>query len=324
MDKITVVVPCFNEEAVIPTFYEKMAEIKEKLSGMASLELLFVDDGSKDGTVKLLDSIVMNDSSVGYISFSRNFGKEAALLAGLEAADGDLIAVMDVDMQDPPEYIVYMYDMLKRKPDLDCVAARRITRQGEPRVRSFFAHSFYKLINKISDTKITDGARDFRMMRRDMVDAVISLDERCRFSKGLFSWVGFHTGWLEFENTERAAGDTKWSFFSLFIYALEGIMAFTTYPMLLPFISAAVSFAVAPVLAILAAVLKVSAAWKLLLAVSAAVVFCTGTVMTALGILGGYLSKMYREVKGRPAYVVRRRGGVAEKRHAEDLCEEKR
>ena len=187
MDKITVVVPCFNEEAVLPTFYEKMTEIRKRLADQAVLSLLFVDDGSKDGTVRMLELLAERDRTVGYISLSRNFGKEAALLAGLEAADGEFVAVMDVDMQDPPEYVIYMYDMLKRKDDLDCVAARRITRRGEPPIRSFFAHSFYKLINKISDTKITDGARDFRMMRRQMVDAVLLLSEKCRFSKGLFS-----------------------------------------------------------------------------------------------------------------------------------------
>ena len=309
MDKITVVVPCFNEEAVLPTFYEKMTEIRKRLADQAVLSLLFVDDGSKDGTVRMLELLAERDRTVGYISLSRNFGKEAALLAGLEAADGEFVAVMDVDMQDPPEYVIYMYDMLKRKEDLDCVAARRITRRGEPPIRSFFAHSFYKLINKISDTKITDGARDFRMMRRQMVDAVLLLSEKCRFSKGLFSWVGFHTGWLEFENTERAAGDTKWSFFGLLKYALEGILAFTTAPLILPYAVSGLFFAAAVVLCILAAALCVGAVAKAALALSAVITFGTSAVLLCLGVISSYTSKMYREVKGRPVYIVRRRGG---------------
>lgn len=311
MDKVTVVVPCFNEEAVIPTFYKKMSDISDELSGEAVVELLFVDDGSSDGTLKLLEALSEKDSMVGYISFSRNFGKEAALLAGLEEADGDFVAVMDSDMQDPPEYLIRMYRMLKENGELDCVAAKRTTRAGEPKMRSFFARRFYKLINRISDTKITDGARDFRMMRREMADAVISLGERCRFSKGLFSWVGFNTGWIEFENTARVAGDTKWSFFGLFAYALEGIMAFTTAPMSLPFVGAVTSFVLCPLLALLAVFLKVSLAWKLFFGVSAVLMFCTAIIMTGIGILGGYMSKVYREVKERPMYIVRRRGGAA-------------
>ena len=311
MDKITVVVPCFNEEAVIPTFYKKMSDISDELSGEAVVELLFVDDGSSDGTLKLLEALSEKDSMVGYISFSRNFGKEAALLAGLEEADGDFVAVMDSDMQDPPEYLIRMYRMLKENGELDCVAAKRTTRAGEPKMRSFFARRFYKLINRISDTKITDGARDFRMMRREMTDAVISLGERCRFSKGLFSWVGFNTGWIEFENTARVAGDTKWSFFGLFAYALEGIMAFTPAPMSLPFVGAVTSFVLCPRLALLAVFLKVSLAWKLFFGVSAVLMFCTAIIMTGIGILGGYMSKVYREVKERPMYIVRRRGGAA-------------
>ena len=309
MEKITVVVPCFNEEAVLPTFYEKITEIKNRLSEQAYLSLLFVDDGSRDGTARILSELAENDTSVGYISLSRNFGKEAALLAGLEAASGDYVAVMDVDMQDPPEYVIYMYDMLKRKPDLDCVAARRITRRGEPPSRSFFAHSFYKLINKISDTKITDGARDFRMMRREMVDAVLSLGEKCRFSKGLFSWVGFHTGWLEFENTERVAGDTKWSFWGLLKYAFEGILAFTTAPLVLPLIFAGMFLTSSVVLTVLAAVLQVSGLVTAVLALSAVITFCTSAILTAMGIMSSYTSKMYREAKNRPVYIVRRRGG---------------
>lgn len=309
MDKITVVVPCFNEEAVLPTFYEKMTEIRRRLGDDVNLSLLFVDDGSKDGTVKILSDLSEKDGDVGYISLSRNFGKEAALLAGLEAADGDFVAVMDVDMQDPPEYVIYMYDMLKRKADLDCVAARRITRRGEPPIRSFFAYSFYKLINKISDTKITDGARDFRMMRRQMVDAVLMLSEKCRFSKGLFSWVGFHTGWLEFENTERAAGDTKWSFWGLLKYALEGILAFTTAPLMIPYVVSGLFFAASVVLCVLAAVLPVTAIVKAVLALSAVVTFGTSGILLCIGIISSYTSKMYREVKNRPVYIVRRRGG---------------
>lgn len=311
MDKITVVVPCFNEEAVIPTFYKEIKDIAEKLSERCVLGLLFVDDGSTDGTCDILESLSRDDENVGFVSFSRNFGKEAAILAGLRAADGNFVAVMDSDMQDPPEYLIEMYDMLTADAELDCVAAKRTTREGEPRLRSFFARKFYRLINRFSETKITDGARDFRMMRRDMVDAVISLGEKCRFSKGLFSWVGFNTGWIEFENTRRAAGNTKWSFFGLFAYALEGIMAFTTFPLCLPFLGSACCTAVAVVLAVLAAVLNAGELFKLFFALSAVIFFCSGIIMTALGVLGGYASKMYREVKMRPTYVIRRQGGIA-------------
>jgi len=304
------VVPCFNEEEVIPTFYEKTAEIRKLLCGKAELELLFVDDGSSDGTVALLEKLSQQDSQVGYISFSRNFGKEAALLCGLESADGDFVAVMDSDMQDPPEYLIRMYDMLKADDQIDCVAAKRTTREGEPKVRSFFARQFYKFINRVSETKITDGARDFRMMRREMVTAVVSLREKCRFSKGLFSWVGFRTEWIEYENTERAAGDTKWSFSALFVYALEGIMAFTTMPMILPFVAAAIFLGVSPVLGSVALFIGLTAMWRLALGLCAVIFFCTGCVMIALGVLGGYVGKTYRETKDRPAYIIRRRGGM--------------
>lgn len=311
MDKITVVVPCFNEEAVIPTFYKKIKDVAQTLEEDSTLELLFVDDGSTDGTCALLEKLSCEDDSVGYISLSRNFGKEAALLAGLRASDGDFVAVMDSDMQDPPEYLARMYRMLSHDAELDCVAAKRIDRSGEPRLRSFFARRFYRIVNRFSDTKITDGARDFRMMRRNVVDAVVSLDERCRFSKGLFSWVGFNTAWLEFENSCRAAGDTKWSFFSLFAYALEGLMAFSTFPLCLPFIAAVFGVCAAVVLAVLAAVLSVGELWRMFFALSAVTLGCFSFVMTALGVLGGYAAKMYREIKMRPTYVVRRRGGAA-------------
>lgn len=310
MDKITVVVPCFNEEAVIPTFYKEIKDIEKELSGKAEIKILFVDDGSRDGTAALLDKLCRDDSSVGYVSFSRNFGKEAAILAGLRVADGDYIAVMDADMQDPPEYLVKMYGMLSHDAELDCVAAKRTTRAGEPRLRSFFARRFYRTINRFSETKITDGARDFRMMRRDMADAVISLGEKCRFSKGLFSWVGFNTCWIEFENNCRAAGDTKWSFFGLFAYALEGILAFTTFPLCLPFFAAVFGALAAVVFAVLAIVLNVGDMWRMFFALSGVTMFCFSLIMTALGVLGGYASKMYREVKMRPTYVVRRQGGI--------------
>ncbi len=305
MDKITVVVPCFNEEAVIPTFYKEIKSIGKQLADRAEIKLLFVDDGSRDSTAELLDALCCADSSVGYLSFSRNFGKEAALLAGLRAADGDFVAVMDADMQDPPEYLLEMYRRLNDDPSLDCVAARRTSRAGEPPLRSFFARRFYKLINRFSETEITDGARDFRLMRREMADAVISLGESCRFSKGLFSWVGFNTGWIEFENTCRAAGDTKWSFLGLFGYALEGIMAFTTAPLCLPFIAAVIGGLLTLTTAILAAALSLTETWRAFFALCSVICLTFTLTMSAVGVLGGYTAKLYREVKARPLYIVK-------------------
>ena len=229
MEKISIVIPCYNEEEAIPLFYKEIKKIEKELSDY-KFEYIFVEDGSKDKTLEVIKELHENDKSVRYISFSRNFGKESAMLAGLEASLGDYVTVMDVDLQDPPELLPKMLKFIKEE-GYDSVGTRRVTRKGEPPIRSFFARLFYKLINKMSKVEMVDGARDYRLMKRKMVDAVISLKEYNRYSKGLFSFVGFKTKWLEYENQERVAGETKWSFWKLFIYALEGIVAFTTTPL---------------------------------------------------------------------------------------------
>lgn len=224
------IVPCFNEEKVIPIYYDEMQKVMKQEENI-EFEIIFVDDGSKDGTLEIMRKLSEQDPKVHYISFSRNFGKEAALYAGLERAKGDYVITMDVDLQDPPYLIPKMIRCIEEE-NYDSVATRRVTREGEPVIRSFFARQFYKLINKISDSNIVDGARDFRMMKRKMVDAILTMPEYNRFTKGIFGWVGFETKWLEYKNVERVAGETKWSFWKLFRYACEGIMAFSTAPLM--------------------------------------------------------------------------------------------
>lgn len=231
MDKISVVVSCYNEQEALPLFYEEITKVANQLKE-TEFEFIFVNDGSKDKTLEVIKSFRKKDERVKYISFSRNFGKEAAMYAGLKKATGDYISIMDADLQDPPKLLIEMYDTLKQK-EYDCVATRRVTRKGEPPIRSFFARMFYKLINKISKTEIVDGARDFRLMTRQMVDAILSMEEYNRFSKGIFGWVGFNTKWIEYENVERAAGETKWSFWKLFKYSIDGIIAFSTAPLVI-------------------------------------------------------------------------------------------
>lgn len=305
MDKITVVVPCYNESCVLTTFYDEIKKIKDKLVSEAILELLFVDDGSSDETLSMLRRLSASDKTVKYISFSRNFGKEAAIYAGLKEADGDFTVIMDADMQDPPKYIIEMYNMLKLNRELDCVAAKRITRAGEPPVRTFLAHMFYRLINKVSEVEITDGARDYRMMRRNVVDAVLALSEKRRFSKGIFSWVGFNTGWIEYENISRAAGDTKWSLWGLMKYAFEGIMAFSVFPLLLPLIPAVLFLVSGIVLFIIAAVKGLSAVSGIAAAPASLIFFVSSVILFSVGIIGGYMSKIYSEVKSRPTYLLK-------------------
>ena len=230
MKKISVVVPCYNEEEALPIFYDTF--LKETADMPVEWEFVFVDDGSKDGTLEGFRALHAKDERVHYISFSRNFGKESAMFAGLEAATGDYIAIMDVDLQDPPALLPDMLRGLEEE-GYDCVATRRVTRKGEPPIRSWFARAFYRLMGKISRTEIVDGARDFRLMTRQMVDAILSMKEYSRFSKGIFSWVGFSTKWLEYENIERSAGETKWNFWKLLIYSIDGIIAFSTAPLAL-------------------------------------------------------------------------------------------
>ena len=224
------IVPCFNEEEVIPLYYEEMQKVRKQEEGKIDFEIIFIDDGSKDKTLEVIKKLSEQDECIHYVSFSRNFGKEAAMYAGFEHANGEYVVTMDVDLQDPPHLIPEMIRSIEEE-GYDSVATRRVTRKGEPPIRSFFARRFYGLINKISDADIVDGARDFRMMKRDMVNAILSMPEYNRFTKGIFGWVGFKTKWIEFENVERAAGETKWSFWKLFRYALEGIIAFSTVPL---------------------------------------------------------------------------------------------
>lgn len=307
MELLSIVVPCFNEEATIPIFYETVEKIKEQIP--AKVEYCFVDDGSRDRTLPILRELnKKSGGSVHYRSFSRNFGKEAALYAGLKMAKGDYIVTMDVDLQDPPSLLPEMWQILHDpENDYDCVATRRTTRKGEPPIRSFFARLFYRLINELSNTEIVDGARDYRMMTRQMVDAVIQDSEYNRFSKGIFSWVGFHTKWLAYENVERSAGETKWSFWKLFKYSIEGILAYTTVPLYLSsimgIIMCGVSF-VALLFILIRAMIYGDpvAGWPSLVCI---ITLLGGLVLLALGIMGLYIAKIYLETKKRQIFIVR-------------------
>ena len=298
MSKLSIIVPCFNEEESLPIFYDAVCK---ELDSLCAFELYLVDDGSKDGTLKVIKELAAKDSRVRYISFSRNFGKESALYAGLSACTGDYVAVADADMQDPPSLLPKMLHILETE-DYDCVCTRRVTRAGEPPVRSFFARRFYKLINSISSTEFKDGARDFRLMKRQMVDAILSMTEYNRFSKGLFSWVGFKIKWLEYENIERVAGNTKWSFWGLTKYAIDGIVAFSTVPLLISCFFAVIVLLAALVMFICCLVLSPMPAW---LPLGTLIVFCTGALQTSIAILSLYFSKTYTETKGRPIYIIK-------------------
>ena len=305
MDKMTLIVPCYNEEEVLPILYRKLEEVRQLLSDV-SMEYLFVDDGSKDGTLEELVRLLKKDKKVKYIAFSRNFGKEAAMYAGLEHAAGDFVAILDADLQDPPELLVEMYRILKEEP-YDAVATRRVTRKGEPPIRSFFARQFYHIMNRISNVELMDGARDFRLMTRTYVNAVLSLKEYNRFSKGLFGWVGFRTKWLEFENVERAAGETKWSFWKLFAYSLEGITSFSTAPLGFAAFMGVLFCIFAFALIIFTIVRKAlfgdpTSGWPSLVCIISLV---SGVQLFCLGIVGQYLAKTYMEVKRRPIYLIK-------------------
>lgn len=303
MKKISLVVPCYNEQEVINLFYEEIQKVKKEFDKV-QFEIIFVNDGSKDNTLNLMRKLAENDD-VRYISFSRNFGKEAAMYAGLQASTGDYVAIMDADLQDPPALLKEMYDILETG-EYDSVATRRVTRKGEPIIRSFFARLYYKLINKISKTEIVDGARDFRLMTRQMVDSVLSLHEYNRFSKGIFSWVGYRTKWLEYENIERAAGTTKWSFFKLFLYSLESIVAFSTAPLSIASVMGILFCFIAFILIIFIVVRTLAfgdptSGWPSMVCI---MFFVGGVQLLCTGIIGQYLSKTYLEVKNRPIYIV--------------------
>lgn len=300
---ITVIVPCYNEVESVPLFYD---EIKKVMSLMADFdfEILFVDDGSKDRTLEIVKELADKDNRIFYLSFSRNFGKEAAIYAGFSYAKGDYIVMMDADLQDPPSLLPQMMHYLKEE-DYDSVATRRVTRKGEPPIRSFFARCFYKLMNKISQTDIVDGARDYRLMTRQFVNSLLDIKEYNRFSKGLFGWVGFKTKWLEFENVERAAGETKWSFWKLFLYSIDGIVAFSLFPLYIA-IFIGLLFCGMAFAAIIFVIIRAlafgdpTAGWPsmvcIILLVGGIQLFCTG-------LLGLYLAKTYMEVKKRPIFI---------------------
>lgn len=306
MEKISVIVSCYNEEEALPLFYEEIVKVAKKMSKKVDFEFLFVNDGSKDKTLEILRSFAKKDKRVRYISFSRNFGKEAAMYAGLENSTGDYVTLMDADLQDPPALLPEMFDLIKND-GYDSVGTRRVTRKGEPPIRSFFARCFYKIINKMSKVEMVDGARDYRLMTRQVVDSIISLKEYNRYSKGLFSFVGFETKWLEYENVERVAGETKWSFWKLFKYAIEGIVAFTTAPLtlaaLLGLIMCVVSF-----LAIIFVFVRALifgdpvSGWPSTICI---ILFVGGVQLLCMGIMGEYLAKNYLETKRRPIYIVK-------------------
>lgn len=310
MEKISVIVSCYNEEKSLPLFYKEMERVRcQDFNENFEFEYIFVNDGSKDNTLEIIKFLRNQDSKVRYISFSRNFGKEAAMLAGLEASTGDYVTLMDADLQDPPSLLRKMYDIIVNE-GYDSVGTRRVTRKGEPPIRSFFARTFYKIINKMSDIEMVDGARDYRLMKRQVVDAIISVKEYNRYSKGLFSFVGFDTKWIEYENIERVAGETKWSFWKLFKYAIEGITAFSTMPLILSSIIGLI-FCLLSFMAIIFIIIRTlvfgdpTSGWPSLVCI---IVFVSGVQLFSIGVIGQYLSKTYLEVKKRPIYIIKEKG----------------
>lgn len=302
---ISVIIPCFNEEESIPLFYEAMEAIKPELKD--EFEYIFINDGSTDKTLSALRTLAAHDSHVTYLSFSRNFGKEAALYAGLKASTGELVTVMDVDLQDPPQMLIEMKAMLEADPDLDCVGTRRTTRKGEPLIRSFFARTFYRMINRISQVEMVDGARDYRLMRRQMVDSILEISEYNRFSKGLFSWVGYRTEYLPYENVERVAGETSWSFWKLFNYSLEGIINFSEAPLNIASILGVLVCLAAFIMIIIIAVKTwlfgdPTSGWPSMVSI---VLMLGGIQLFTIGILGRYIGKVFLETKRRPIYIIK-------------------
>jgi glycosyltransferase involved in cell wall biosynthesis len=303
---LSLVIPCFNEEAVIPLFYTDALKVFSIIKTEKEFEFIFVDDGSKDKTLEVLRELTTKDKRVHYISFSRNFGKEAAMLAGLQAASGEYVVTLDVDGQDPLALIPQMLKVVE-SGEYDCAGTRRITRKGEPSVRSFFARSFYALMKKITDIEIVDGARDFRLMNRSYIGAILSLPERNRFSKGIFPWVGFRTKWFEYENIERKAGETKWSFWKLFLYSLDGIIAFSSNPLAIAAFMGILVFIAALAFIVFIIIRKIIwgdavDGWASTVCI---ILFCSGIQLFTTGILGQYLAKTYTEVKQRPHYIIR-------------------
>ena len=306
MGLLSVIVPCFDEEENVPLFYEELLKHTSFLTDRdLELEILYVDDGSGDNTVMEVKKLREKDERVHLVSFSRNFGKEAAMFAGLENSRGDYVVMMDVDLQDPPALLPEMFSYMEQ--GYDSVATRRVSRKGEPPVRSFFARMFYRLMKKISKTEIMDGARDYRLMTRQMVDAILAMREYNRFTKGIFGWVGFRTKWLEYENVERVKGETKWNFWKLFLYSLDGITAFSTAPLMLASVVGVLFCIVAFLMIVFIIVRKMIfgdpvSGWQSLVCI---ILMTSGVQFFCTGILGQYLAKTYMEVKKRPIYLVR-------------------
>ncbi len=301
--KISVIVPCYNEQETIRLFYKEMCRVSDEMEN--EFEYIFVNDGSADDTLEIMKELANTDSRVKYISFSRNFGKESAIYAGFSKATGDYVVMMDADLQDPPELLPEMMSYIQQ--GFDSVATRRVTRKGEPLIRSFFARMFYKIINKISDVDIVDGARDYRLMTAQMKDAIVSMREYNRFSKGIFGWVGFKTKWIEYENVERVAGETKWNFWKLFLYSLEGIIAFSTAPLVLASMFGILFCCLAFIMILFIVVRTLAfgdpvAGWPSMVCV----IFLLGGIqLLCIGIIGQYLSKTYLETKKRPKYIIK-------------------
>ena len=306
MEKISIIVPCFNEEKALPLFYDELQKNIKEFPKDLNFEILFINDGSTDNTIQIIKDLNKKDNQVKYVSFSRNFGKESAIYAGLENASGDYVTLMDADLQDPPALLIEMYNAVKIE-NFDAVGTRRVNRKGEPLIRSFFARIFYKLINKMTSFEMVDGARDYVFMKRIVVDAIISLKEYNRYSKGLFSFVGFNVKWIEYQNIKRVAGETKWSFWKLTKYALEGITAFSTAPLIFSSLIGLI-FCVVSFLLIIAIIFKTlilgdpTSGWPSLVCI---IFMVSGIQLFSLGIIGQYLSKTYLEIKQRPIYIVK-------------------
>ncbi len=309
MKLLSAIVPCFNEQENIFDFYDEFMKNEGFFKSVdVDFELIFVDDGSKDETVLRVKELNEKDKRVHLVSFSRNFGKESAMYAGLTASKGDYVVIMDCDLQDPPALLPEMIKAITEE-GYDSVATRRVNRKGEPPIRSFFARKFYKIINKMTNAEIVDGARDYRLMTRDFVNAILSMGEYNRFSKGIFGWVGFKNKWLEFENIERKKGETKWSFWKLFAYALDGIMAFSTAPLAMASFLG-VFFCIVAFLFIIVIMVRQltvgdpnnTVGWASMVCI---ILFVSGVQLFCVGIVGQYLSKTYLEVKNRPLYIVK-------------------
>ena len=307
---ISVIIPCYNEEESIPILYEALTRAAKDMPDLA-FEYLFVDDGSRDGTLRVVRALAESDQAVRYLSFSRNFGKEAAMFAGMEEATGDYVAIIDADMQDPPDLLPKLYEIVAHE-GYDCAAVRRVDREGEPKIRSLFARTFYRLMGKLCKIDVVDGARDFRLMTRRMTDSVLSLPEVNRYSKGIFSWVGYQTKWVESLNRKRVKGETKWSFFDLLLYAVDAMVSFSTKPLAISSVLG-IGLFLFSLLAIVFVIVRQAIwggsayGWSSMVCI---ILLLSGLELFCIGILGQYLAKTFTEVKRRPIYIIKEKGGT--------------